>query len=88
MEKIGWLVTALFSLCYWPQIWHSFRRKSVGDISVVSWVIQAIAYSIGISYGLWLKQAPLIFGYIHGLVCSCLFLLMYFKYRGNNVSTK
>lgn len=88
MEKVGWLVTILFGVCYWPQIWHSYQRKSVGDISLLAWVLQALGYSIGISYGLWLKEAPLIFGYIHGLLCSVLFLIMYWNYRGNHVSIK
>lgn len=81
MEIVGWIVTVLFGVCYWPQIYRSYTRKSVGDISLAAWVIQAVAYAIGISYGLWLKQAPLIFGYIHGLLCSILFLMMYYKYR-------
>lgn len=82
MEIVGWIVTVLFGVCYWPQIYRSYKLKSVGDISVLAWSIQTVAYAIGISYGIWLKQAPLIFGYVHGLLCSALFLVLYFKYRG------
>ncbi|MGH7974920.1 MAG: SemiSWEET family sugar transporter [bacterium] len=81
MEIIGWIVTFLFGVCYWPQLWRSYRRKSVGDISVVSWIIQTIAYLLGINYGIWLHEAPLIFGYIHGLICSVSFLIMWWRYE-------
>lgn len=87
MEIVGWIVTILFGVCYWPQIYHSYKRKSVGDISLVAWIIQTIAYALGINYGLWLHQGPLIFGYIHGLFCSILFLSLYYKYRSKNVQT-
>jgi len=85
MEWLGWLTTAAFSVCYWPQLYRSWKRKSVGDVSVWAWIIQSIGYAMGISYGLWLNQGPLIFGYCHGLFCSLLFLAMYWRYRKNHV---
>jgi MtN3 and saliva related transmembrane protein len=81
MEIIGWIVTILFSICYWPQLYRSWKRKKVGDVSVWAWVIQTFGYGLGISYGLWLKQMPLIFGYIHGFLCSILFLCLYWRYK-------
>lgn len=87
MEILGWIVTFLFSACYWPQLYKSWKRKSVGDISVWAWLLQVLGYGLGIKYGLWLGHGPLIWGYCHGFVCSILLLLLYYKYRGNNVQT-
>jgi len=81
MELLGWITTLTFSMCYLPQLYRSWKRKSVGDVSVWSWIIQTFGYSIGLRYGIWLKQGPLIFGYIEGLLCSIVFLIMYWKYR-------
>lgn len=83
MQLLGWLTTLAFSVCYWPQLYRSFKRKSVGDVSVITWILQAVGYALGISYGLWLGQMPLIFGYIHGLICSLIWLGMYWRYRKN-----
>jgi len=83
MELFGWAATIAFGLCYWPQIWHSYKVKTVNDISCAAWVIQLIGYVTGMFYGIGLKQMPLIVGYSHGLFCTLLFLLLYIKYRGN-----
>jgi uncharacterized protein with PQ loop repeat len=83
MELLGWLTTIAFGLCYWPQIWHSYKVKTVGDISCVAWFIQLAGYSMGLFYGIWLKQMPLIVGYVHGFLCTLIFLFLYWKYRGN-----
>jgi uncharacterized protein with PQ loop repeat len=84
MEFMGWLATIAFGICYWPQIYHSYKLKTVGDISPWSWTIQLVGYVLGFFYGAWLKQMPLIIGYAHGLFCTILLLCMYRKYRGNS----
>lgn len=83
MRIFGWLATILFAMCFWPQLIRSYRRKSVGDISVWSWVLQTIGYACAVCYGFWLKEGPLMWGYSHGFLCSIVFLCMYFKYRKN-----
>jgi len=83
MELLGWLTTIAFSICYWPQLYRSWKRKSVGDVSVYAWILQAVGYAMGIRYGLYLGKGPLIFGYIHGLFCSLLFLFLYWRYKSN-----
>jgi uncharacterized protein with PQ loop repeat len=84
MELLGWLCTTAFGVCYWPQLWHSYKTKSVGDISPLAWVIQLSGYTMGLFYGIGLHEWPLIVGYVHGFLCTGVFLVMYFKYRGNN----
>jgi len=81
MELLGWFCTLAFGVCYWPQLIRSYRTKSVGDISPLSWVIQLSGYIVGLFYGIGLHEWPLIMGYIHGFLCSLCFLLMYRKYR-------
>ena len=84
MELIGWIATIAFGACYWPQLYRSYKLKTVGDISVWAWILQFIGYVAGLFYGTLLHQWPLLVGYFHGLLCTIAFLLMYLKYRGNN----
>lgn len=83
MEIFGWLATLGFALCYWPQIYRTWKLKTVGDISFSGWFIQFLAYLCGLEYGFKLKQLPLIVGYLHGLLCTVILLILYKKYRGN-----
>jgi uncharacterized protein with PQ loop repeat len=81
MEWLGWFCTMAFGVCYWPQLWHSYKTKSVGDISPLAWAIQLSGYTMGLFYGIGLHEWPLIIGYIHGFLATSIFLVMYFKYR-------
>ena len=81
IELLGWICTSCFTGCYLPQIWKTFKRKEVGDVSLWQWLIQLLGYSIGIVYGFSLGQPPLIFGYIFGWICTTLYLVLYYKYR-------
>ncbi len=83
MQLLGWLTTLAFAFCYWPQLYKTWKRKTVGDISVWPWFIQSVGYATGIAYGALLHQWPLLVGYIHGLLCSLLFLVLYYKYKHN-----
>lgn len=87
MEILGWIATLAFAGCYWPQLYKTWKRKLVGDISVWPWIIQAFGYLVGLPYGLYLNKMPLIVGYAHGLFCSLLFLGMYWRFK-DNVPTK
>lgn len=88
MELLGWITTAAFAICYWPQLYKTWRRKRVGDISVWPWIIQSIGYATGVPYGIFLHQIPLVFGYTHGLFCSLLFLWMYRRYHRVSVKRR
>jgi len=83
MEFLGWFTTLAFAICYWPQLYKTWRKKQVRDISVWPWIIQTIGYGTGLIYGSLLKQTPLIAGYAHGLICSVLFLYLYRRYYKN-----
>lgn len=77
----GILACVLFGLTYFPQLIRSYKRKSVGDISIWSWLLQVVAYCCGIMYGLYLHQLTLLLGYSWGLLCTIAFVIMYFVYR-------
>lgn len=83
MEFLGWIATVCFGICYYPQIYRSYKRKLVGDISVWPWILQTIGYLTGIGYGIYLRQWPLFIGYTHGLFCSIVFLILYWRYKNN-----
>jgi MtN3 and saliva related transmembrane protein len=81
VEILGWLCTLCFGLCYYPQLWRSYKTKSVGDISSAAWLIQLTGYILGLFYGIHLHEWPLISGYLHGFVCTVMFLIMYRRYH-------
>jgi uncharacterized protein with PQ loop repeat len=82
-EWAGWIATIGFSLCYIPQIVHTWKVKHVDQVSVWLWILQLVGYSSGMVYGFWLKQTPLIAGYLWGFGCTVLYLVLYFIYRKN-----
>lgn len=79
----GILAGILFGMTYIPQLIRSYKSKSVGDISIGSWLIQVMAYICGILYSICIHQSILLFGYGWGLFCTLLFVSMYFLYRKN-----
>jgi MtN3 and saliva related transmembrane protein len=82
---LGWVATTCFTACYLPQIFKTFKRKEVGDVSLWQWLIQLLGYSIGFVYGIALNQMPLIIGYACGWFCTVWFLFLYYKYRNNQM---
>lgn len=81
MEWAGWISAAAFSACYLPQLWKTWRLKSVEDISVWMWIIQGVAYLSGLMYGAWLDKWPLILNYSLGLLYTYIWLLMWIQFR-------
>ena len=77
----GWLTTILFSACYVPQLWKTFKTKKVGDVSGTQWVLQLIGYGCGILFASNMREPILITGYSWGFLCNALFIIMYTKYN-------
>jgi len=78
MESIGYLATILTSVSYAPQVYKSWRSKSVGDLSV--WTICIIFSSTiaWLAYGIAIKSGPVIAA--NTIVGILSFILVYFKF--------
>ena len=81
MELFGYLSAICFAVSYLPQIFKTAKRKKVKDISLWLWVLNALAYTFGLIYGLGLTELPLILNYGFGLICGSIILWQYWRYR-------
>jgi MtN3 and saliva related transmembrane protein len=78
MEYFGYLATVLTSVSYAPQVYKSWKSKSVGDLSV--WTISIIFSSTlaWLLYGIAIKSVPVVATNIIMGVLS--FILVSFKF--------
>jgi MtN3 and saliva related transmembrane protein len=81
MELFGYISAICFFIGYIPQLWRTYRLKSVDDISMWMWLVTLLAYVSGLIYGFQLNKLPLIISYLLGISCVVTMLSMYFTYR-------
>ncbi len=89
MEKIqlanilGWTATALFTLCYVPQMLKTYKTKTIEGLSFRLLVISFIANIIAFCYATLINQPPLQIKYALAMIflsgCIYLYLKVYFK---------
>jgi len=82
MEIFGWLCSCLFMICYVPQIMRTYQRKEVGDVSLIMWLVQWVAYTCGILYSFYIQAVPLLFGYSIGWLMTAWWLELYRQFNG------
>ena len=91
-DVLGWTATALFTLCYWPQIVKTYKTKTVEGLSFWLLFISFIANIIALCYATLIGQAPLQIKYILALVflaiCLGLYLRIYFKAETRGVKSE
>jgi len=82
-DILGIVYTFCFATCLWPQIIKSIKRKTVGDISIVSFYLTVIGYLSAIGYTLlkvgfdfwWLLN------YTASLFGALVMIFIYFKFK-------
>lgn len=60
VSLVGFAAGTLCTLAYLPQALHSFRTKSVSDISLVMLVSLNIGLLLWVAYGVLIRSLPLI----------------------------
>ena len=60
VSLVGFAAGTLCTLAYLPQALHSFRTKSVSDISLVMLVSLNIGLLLWVAYGVMIRSLPLI----------------------------
>lgn len=76
---LGWIATILFSICYIPQIIKIRKVKSVEGLSFLLLFISFIANVIALWYAFLIKQPPLQFKYVFGILFIGICLALYIK---------
>jgi len=88
MELFGWIGTILFTMCYLPQLYRTYKTKDVKGVSLVMWLIQWIAHSSCLIYAISIKAFPMITGSCLGWLMTAWFLELYRQYTVNGMNTE
>lgn len=78
---VGWTTSICFTLAYLPQLWKTYKTKSVEDLSLITLMLSNIAGLLGIIYTYHSNQFILQVGYTLGVWCSLLLTVMYLRYK-------
>ncbi len=84
---LGWTATALFTLCYIPQIIKTLQTKTTEGLSFLLLFISFIANIVALVYATKIHQPPLQFKYTAALVFLSICLYLYWKVWKENSET-
>lgn len=76
-EVIGHIGSALSSLTFMPQVYHSWKTKSVRDLNLYMMLIVFISTIFWVIYGIARNAVPVII--CNSIICFLSVVLIYFK---------
>jgi uncharacterized protein with PQ loop repeat len=80
-EVFGWIATSLSLIYKLPQIYILYRKKKHEGLSIISLVVQALAYGFYIAHGIYIDDLPIMCMGIVSLLQSICLIVMYFVYK-------
>tara|TARA_B100000123_G_C25562892_1_gene354872 strand:+ start:306 stop:584 length:279 start_codon:yes stop_codon:yes gene_type:complete len=85
-DIFGFLGAFFLTVTLLPQLYHSYKEKKMDDISKGFLAIQVLTCSCFLTYGILLKEVPLILANI--IVLGQTFVLIFFKinFSSKNIS--
>ena len=81
MHKQNWFIVYMTiagpigNLMYYIQGYEIFHTRSAGAVSLIAFVISTIGLSSWLAYGIYLKDTPLIFANVFGVIGAILVIL-------------
>ena len=78
IESMGLLGSILSSITFLPQVYQTWKTKSVRDLNLLMMVIVFISTVIWLVYGIGKQLMPVIL--CNGVICVLSLLLIYFKF--------
>lgn len=78
IEAMGLLGSTLSSITFIPQVYQTWKTKSVADLSLAMMLIVFLSTIIWLIYGIGLNLLPVIL--CNGVICVLSLLLIYFKF--------
>jgi MtN3 and saliva related transmembrane protein len=78
---IGFAAGTLTTLAYLPQALHSFRTRSVRDLSLTMLIALNAGLLLWVVYGFWIRSLPLILTNVLTLVLAFPLLLMKLRFH-------
>jgi MtN3 and saliva related transmembrane protein len=82
---IGMLAAVLTSFGFLPQVLRMWRRRSVGDVSVVTFIQFTVGVILWTLYGFYIRDAVVVVANLVTLVILAAGLLSYWKFRRESV---
>jgi MtN3 and saliva related transmembrane protein len=76
-EILGYIGAILSSVTFVPQVWHAWKTKSVGDLSIWMIIILLGNVSTWLTYGILLGLMPVIVA--NSIILALALLMLYFK---------
>jgi MtN3 and saliva related transmembrane protein len=76
--RLGLVGSALSSITFLPQVYQSWKSKSVGDLSLAMMLIVFLSTIVWLIYGIGLNLLPVIL--CNGVICVLSLVLIYFKF--------
>lgn len=77
VEYIGYLGSFLSCVTFIPQVYHSWKSKSVGDLSFLMILIVVTSTIVWLVYGYFVNSGPVLMA--NAVVLSLSLMLLYFK---------
>ena len=79
IEIMGLVGSALSSITFIPQVYQTWKTRSVGDLNLTMMLIVFLSTVVWLVYGIGLALLPVIIA--NGIICFLSILLIYFKFR-------
>ena len=83
---LGFAAGTLCTLAYLPQALHSFRTKSVSDISLLMLVSLNIGLLLWVAYGVMIRSLPLILPNAVTFFLAFPLLVMKLRFQGDSAA--
>ncbi len=80
-SAIGFAAGTLTTLAYLPQAWHSFRTRSVRDLSRAMLVSLNLGLLLWVVYGFWIHSLPLVLTNVLTLLLAFPLLVMKLRFH-------
>lgn len=81
VPAIGFVAGSLTTLAYLPQALHSFRTRSVRDISMTMLVSLNVGLLLWVVYGFWIHSLPLVLTNVLTFLLAFPLLVMKVRFR-------
>ena len=78
-EIVGHIGSTLSSLTFMPQVYQTWKTKSVDDLNLSMMLIVFLSTVVWLVYGVGMHLIPVII--CNGIICALSILLIYFKFR-------
>jgi MtN3 and saliva related transmembrane protein len=86
ISTVGFAAGSLTTLAYLPQALHSFRTRSVRDISLAMLVSLNLGLVLWVAYGAFIHSMPLVLANVLTFALASPLLVMKVRFREKNPS--